>query len=156
MFVGCASGEPDCEYSRVRWECSWPLTFAKNETAVDPRGVRAVLVSGTGWVLGSARGAHPLPGPAVHSDGNTALHWAAAHGNRPVVRLLIASNAAVGAQNIGGCAVRLRHRRVRRPSPRRLPCRWTPLHYAASNGETDAIAELLVSGAAVAVRNIVG
>jgi ankyrin repeat protein len=43
---------------------------------------------------------------------------------------------------------------VRRPSPRRrLPCRFTPLHVAANNGEADAIAELLLRGADGAVQN---
>jgi hypothetical protein len=55
---------------------------------------------------------------------------------------------------------RLRLRRiggVRRPSPRRrLPCRWTPLHEAAINGQTIAVAELLLRGADGAVRNICG
>ena len=44
--------------------------------------------------------------------------------------------------------------RVRRPSPRRrLPCRYTPLHYAAGNGKSDIIAELLLRGADGAVQN---
>jgi ankyrin repeat protein len=38
----------------------------------------------------------------VHSDGLTALHCAAIHGNLRIVRLLIESNAAVGAQDFGG------------------------------------------------------
>jgi ankyrin repeat protein len=43
---------------------------------------------------------------------------------------------------------------VRRPSSRRrLPCRATPLHYAASYGEADAIAELLLRGADGAVQD---
>jgi ankyrin repeat protein len=43
---------------------------------------------------------------------------------------------------------------VRRPSPRRrLPCRATPLHWAAANGNTDAVAELLLRGADGAVQN---
>ncbi len=50
-------------------------------------------------------GPPPHPGPAVHSDGDTALHWAAAKGNCRIVRLLVAFNADVNAQNSIGCAV---------------------------------------------------
>jgi hypothetical protein len=32
-------------------------------------------------------------------------------------------------------------------SPPPLPCRQTPLHWAAANGASDAIAELLMRGA---------
>jgi ankyrin repeat protein len=43
---------------------------------------------------------------------------------------------------------------VRRPSPRRgLPCRFTPLHCAAENGRSGAIAELLLRGADGAVQD---
>ena len=98
------------------------------------------------------------PGPAVHSGGMTALHFAALRGNRRIVRLLVASGADVNAQDDNdGCAVfRLRRigRCVRRPSPRRrLPCRSTPLHDAAARGETDTVAELLLRGADGAVQN---
>ena len=41
---------------------------------------------------------------------------------------------------------------VRRPSLRRLPCRDTPLHYAARNSASDHIAELLMRGADGAVQ----
>ncbi len=55
---------------------------------------------------GVPRGAHPItPGPAVHSDGNTALHWAAAYGNRRMIRSLVDADADVNAQNDAGCAV---------------------------------------------------
>ncbi len=46
----------------------------------------------------------PYPGLAVHRVGATALHWAALHGNRRIVRLLIASKAAVNAKSRGSCA----------------------------------------------------
>jgi ankyrin repeat protein len=62
----------------------------------------AVLFSGTGWDWGSLWFHPPEPDPAVHSDGLTALHCAAIHGNLRIVRLLIESNAAVGAQDFGG------------------------------------------------------
>ncbi len=43
---------------------------------------------------------------------------------------------------------------VRRLSPRRrVPCRYTPLHWAALNGTTDGIAELLLRGADGAVQS---
>jgi ankyrin repeat protein len=54
----------------------------------------------------------------VHSDGFTALHYAAFNGNLEIVGLLIESNAAVNAKDYDGCAMPLRHRRVGRPSPR--------------------------------------
>ncbi len=55
---------------------------------------------------GAPDGAHPLkPGPAVHSDGYTALHIAAKCGNRRIVRLLVAFNVDVNAQRHYGCAV---------------------------------------------------
>ncbi len=50
-------------------------------------------------------GPPPHPGPAVHSDGNTALHWAAFNGNRRMIRSLVDADAAVNAQNRYGCAV---------------------------------------------------
>ena len=58
------------------------------------------------WVLGYSRGA-PAPhlGLAMHSDGWTALHMAAARGNRRIVRSLVAFNADVNAQDDNGCAV---------------------------------------------------
>jgi hypothetical protein len=94
-------------------------------------------------------GPPPHLGPAVHSDGWTALHIAAAYGNRRIVGLLVESGADVNTQEFGGCAVSVAAiGGVRRPSPRhRRPCRLTPLHFAASNGNSDAIAELLLRGA---------
>ncbi len=89
----------------------------------------------------------------MRSYGETALHMAAYCGNRRIVGKLIASKAAVDAQNCHRCAFPLRHRRLERPSPRRLLCRETPLHYAARNGASDNIAELLLRGAAGAVQN---
>ncbi len=44
---------------KVRSEYSLPLTVTQPENIVDPRGEPAVLCSGTGWVLGCPRGAHP-------------------------------------------------------------------------------------------------
>jgi hypothetical protein len=47
----------------------------------------------------------PHPGPAVHSFGNTALHYAAECGNRRIVRLLVGFGADVNAQDKEWCAV---------------------------------------------------
>jgi ankyrin repeat protein len=44
----------------------------------------------------------------------------------------------------------------RRAESRRPPCRRTPLHLAAQNGHFEAIEELLLSGADVAVQTDVG
>ncbi len=90
---------------QVLSEYSLLLTVTQNETIVDPRGLPAVLLSGTGWVLGYPRGPIPAPGPAVHSIGYTALHWAAIHGNRRIVRSLVGFNADVNARDDNGCAV---------------------------------------------------
>ena len=100
-------------------------------------------------------GAHAHPGVVVHSIyGFTALHLAAFHGNHRIVRLLIASRAAVNGQDSAGCALPPRHRRDGRASPRRrVPCRGTPQHWAASHGKPDAITELLLCGADGAVKN---
>ena len=89
-------------------------------------------------------GPPPHPGIAVYSDGSTALHWAAAHGNGRIVRSLIAANADIDAQDEFGCAVPIRHRWVGGRVAARLPCRDTPLHWAASHGGSDAVAELLM------------
>ena len=104
-------------------------------------------------------GSPPHPAPP-HRDRDTALHWAAHYGNRRIVRRLIDANADVDAQDdgrrafpfdIGGWAAESR----RLPCRRDLRWRWTPLHYAAWNGHTGAIEELLVSGA-VSVQNRFG
>ena len=50
-------------------------------------------------------GPSPHPVPAVHSDGSTALDWAAIDGNRRMIRLLVDANADVNARNDVGCAV---------------------------------------------------
>jgi ankyrin repeat protein len=92
----------------------------------------------------------------VRSNGWTALHWAAAKGNRRIVRSLVAFGADVNGQNCAGCAFSAGGESawVRRPSPRRhLPCRNTPLHKAAQNGRPDTIAELLLRGADWAVQD---
>jgi hypothetical protein len=108
------------------------------------------------WVLGYPVGPTSHPGPAVHSEyGRTALHWAAFYGNRRIVRSLVASGADVNAQDHDGCAVSACGKnRPHWPSlRRRLPCRYTPLHYAADNGASDGVAELLLRGADGAVQD---
>ena len=86
------------------------------------------------------------------------MHWAALHGNRRIVRILIGANADVDAQDNG-----------RRAFVQAFPFgvgevggdppadanRWTALHYTADNGDAETIEELLLSGA-VAIQNCVG
>ena len=94
-------------------------------------------------------GPPPHPGPAMHSLGFTALHHAAANNNRGMIRLLVAFNADVNAQNCTGCAVSAcaDRRSAAAESPPRLPCRHTPLFKAAHFFASEAIAELLLHGA---------
>ncbi len=102
-------------------------------------------------------GPPPHPGPAVHSDGMTALHWAAYYGNRRIVRSLVAFNADVNAQDRFGCAVcacgESADECAGRAPAARLPCRSTPLHEAAYDGDSSSVAELLLRGADGAVQN---
>ncbi len=106
------------------------------------------MFSGTGWVLGHPRRAHPLTPAAVHSRGATALHNAARNGDRRFVRLLVDANAKVNAQDSIMCAVSARGESAVEctgPSPRRRrPCRNTPLHYAAARNGDRRIVRLLV------------
>ncbi len=100
-------------------------------------------------------GPPPHPGPAVHSIDYTALHWAAVRGNRRIVRSLVDADADVNAQDRRGCAVCARGESAvecAAPSPRRRPCRETPLHLAACNGHSSCVAELLLRGADGAVQ----
>jgi ankyrin repeat protein len=102
-------------------------------------------------------GPPPHPGPAVHSDGFTALHHAAIHGNRRMIRSLVDADADVNAQDRNGCAVCARGESADEcavpSSRRRLPCRGTPLHKAAHKGHSPSVAELLLRGADGAVQN---
>ncbi len=107
-------------------------------------------------------GPPPHPGPAVHSIGSTALHWAALHGNRRIVRSLVDADADVNAQDDDfGCAVCAGgESAVECAGPsrrRRRPCRYTPLHFAAHNRRSACvIAELLLRGADGAVQDCNG
>ncbi len=92
----------------------------------------------------------------MHRYGFTALHWAARYGNRRMIRSLVDAGADVHAQNDDGCAVCARgESAVECAAPsrrRRRPCRYTPLHYAARNGHSSSVAELLLRGADGAVQ----
>jgi ankyrin repeat protein len=144
-------------------EYSLPLTVTQNEPLVDPpRGEPAVLCFG--YRLGTGVppwGPPPHPGSAVHRYGRTALDWAASNGNRRIIGLLVDANAALNAQDDDfGCAVCARgESAIECAAPsrrRRRPCRNTPLHYAAIEGRSNNIAELLLRGADGAVQNIKG
>ena len=106
--------------------------------------------------MGSTRHA----GPAVHSGGRTALHYAADYGNRRMIRSLVDADADVHAQNDVGCAVcACGESAVECAAPshrRRRPCRNTPLHHAARNGHSSSVAELLLRGADGAVQDNFG
>ena len=55
---------------------------------------------------GTPVGPTPItPGPAVHRNGWTALHSAAARGNRRMIRSLVGFGADLNAQTDDGCAV---------------------------------------------------
>jgi ankyrin repeat protein len=100
----------------------------------------------------------PQPGPAMHSVGATALHSAANYGNRRIVRSLVDADADVNAKTRYGCAVCACGESAvecagRVPAAVCLPCRFTPLHWAAINGHSASVAELLLRGADGAVRN---
>ena len=134
------------------------VPFAVTETKRDrPLGSACCCVFGYRLGLRYPVGAYPpQPCPALHREdgcGYTALHSAAKYGNCRIVRLLIAFNADVDTQDFNGCASFRFDRRDGRPSPRRFPCRNTPLHWAAHNDEPDAVAELLTHGADGAVQD---
>ncbi len=102
-------------------------------------------------------GPPPHPGPAVHRYGRTALHYAAMYGNRRMIRSLVDADADVNAKNDGGCAVCARGESAVECAGR-VPAavgraRETPLHYAASEGHSSSVAELLLRGADGAVQN---
>ncbi len=103
-FGGCASGERDREYSESA-RSTLAVEGSQNVTSLTPLGHTYRFVFGyrLGW--GTLWGHPPHPGPAVHSDGDTALHKAAFYGNCQIVRLLIAVKAAVDAQDRWRCAV---------------------------------------------------
>ncbi len=110
-------------------------------------------------------GPPPHPGPAVHSNGDTALHWAALKGNRRMIRSLVDADADLNAQNdydfwtadcdrcavcaCGESAVEC----ACRVAAARRPCRQTPLHWAAITGKAASVAELLLRGADGAVQD---
>jgi hypothetical protein len=77
-----------------------------------------------------------------------------------MIRSLVDADADVNAQNRRGCAVCARGESADEcaaPSRRRRrPCRETPLHWAAINGRSSSVAELLLRGADGAVQNNYG
>jgi hypothetical protein len=91
---------------RVLSEYSLSLTVTQNEPLVDPPCEPAVLCFG--YRLGTMVppwGPPPHAGPAVHSNGDTALHHAAYRGNCRMIRSLVDADADVNAQNDNWCAV---------------------------------------------------
>src|SRR3954452_19237841 len=60
---------------------------------------------------------------APQGDGTTALHWAASHGDVNEIKLLLGAGAKVDAGTRNGG--------------------YTPLHFAARDGRTDAIKALI-------------
>ncbi len=108
------------------------------------------------------RGLTPAAGPAVRSNGTTALMWAAYNDDRAIVAALLGARADVNTQNSSGCAFRRRRCPARgRRWPTVTPMaavpapsgRSTALHYAAHNGSIDVVAELLVGGADQTIKN---
>ena len=94
--------------------CSCRLRLPKTQSTLEACLLACFRVTVGAW--GTLWGPPTPPGPAVRSHGSTALHWAAFHDNRRIVRLLIASKAALNVPNRDGCAFSLWHR-VRRPRP---------------------------------------
>ena len=91
---------------RVLSEYSLSLTVTQNRTYSRPSGRVCCFVFG--YRLGAGVppwGPPPHFGPAVHRNGRTALHWAALHGNRRMIRSLVDADADVNAQDYFGCAV---------------------------------------------------
>jgi hypothetical protein len=105
-------------------------------------------------------GPTPHAGPAVHSDGFTALHYAAKYGNRRMIRSLVDANADVHAQTDNGCAVCARGESAVECAGRvaaavgRAGSRRCSLPRA--NGHSPSVAELLLRGADGAVQDRYG
>jgi hypothetical protein len=134
-------------------EYSLSLTVTQNEHVVDPRGEPAVLCFGYRFgYWGTPVGPTPAPRP------RRAQRWLDRAGlcgaqrqspNRPIARRCRRRRERQGPHRVR----RLRLRRiggVRRPrSRRRLPCRYTPLHYAARYGNRRMIRLLVDANADV-------
>ena len=109
----------------------------------------------------------PSPNLRLHSDGGTALHWAAIHGDLRTVRSLIGARADVNVQSQGTLRRALwltgsgpHARTPYMPGQRRtcrasavLPGRYTALHYAIDRDHRDVVAELLARGADVTTED---
>ena len=132
----------------------FPLTVTQN--AVDPRGVRAVLFFGYRFgYWGTPVG--PNPRRAQQWRHRAARGGVARQSpNRPIARRIRRRRERPEIRRVRRLRLR-RIGRVRRPSSRRRrPCRNTPLHWAACNGHSASVAELLLRGADGAVQNILG
>jgi hypothetical protein len=107
-FDGCASGVRDGEYSESSESSLGTLSVNgyQKENRGRPSGPACCFVFGYRVGTGVPPwGPPPHPGPAVHSDGWTALLEARYQGNCRIVRLLVAFKADVNAQDRLGCAV---------------------------------------------------
>jgi hypothetical protein len=105
-FDGCASGVRDGDYSESSREYSLPLTVTvtQNRTHSRPSGRAYCFVFRVpAGYWGTPVGPTPHAGPAVHSNGWTALHYAADCGNRRMIRSLADANADVNYENNSGC-----------------------------------------------------
>src|ERR671913_1625212 len=73
---------------------------------------------------------------AAQSDGMTALHWAALHGDTPLASLLLTAGANVRATTRLGD--------------------YTPLHLASQHGRSHVMQTLIAAGADVSARSATG
>ena len=149
--------ERGARWRLLRVLSEYSLSLTVTQTIVDPRGEPAVLCSGTS--LGT--GVPPwCPPPNTRPRRAQRWHDRAALGgearqspNRPIARRIRRRRERPGQLRVRRLRL-LRIGGVRRPSRRRRrPCRGTPLHYAARNGHSSSVAELLLRGADGAVQN---
>jgi hypothetical protein len=93
--------------------------YSRTPDLVEERDAAAALLLGAGAAA-----------DAVQRDGTTALHLAAASGNVPLIRRLLAAGACIDAESDGWCSA-------------------LPQHFAAFRCRCEALALLLDSGAQV-------
>jgi hypothetical protein len=150
-FGGCASGERAGQYSESSRSTLFPLTVTQ---IGGPSGPACCFVfSGTGLgTWGTPVG--PTPRRAqVWLDRASLGGGLRQSPNRPIADRIRRRRGRPGRRLVRRFRLR-RIGRVRRLSPRRrLPCRDTPLHWAAGGGQSASIAELLLCGADGAVHN---
>lgn len=106
-------------------------------------------------------GGDPQVAAVGRSDGRTALHWAAAHGDEALIALLLAHGARVEAEadfavralhlaSESGSSAAVRRLLLAGANPRpRNEVGDRPIHFAARRGCSDAIAALVEGGARV-------